>query len=91
MPSPPIPLCSCSRPQFLQSCAMEAYRALGIAHDQAVHILTHGQSMVEDWSRLDGLPCDGGDQDAWVREIFAVLIAVGVLECPVMADDELSR
>ena len=55
------------------------------------HIGTYGHSMVKARSRLDGLPCDGGDQDAWVGEVLAVLVAVGVLECPVVVDDELSR
>ena len=55
------------------------------------HIGTYGHSMVKARSRLDGLPCDGGDQDSRVGEVLAVLVAVGVLECPVVVDDELSR
>ena len=57
----------------------------------AAHNGTYGHSMVEARCRLDGLLCDGGDQDAWVGEVLAVLVAVGVLECPVVVDDELSR
>lgn len=49
-----------------------------------------GGFVLKSWGQLDGLVGDGGDQDARVWEIFAMLIPMGVFQDSVTVNDELA-